>query len=112
MIKNNSENKNGLGVNPEKTKENASTCYEAVKDHLSCELNGESVILSMETGMYHGVNSVGSYIWSLVQGPASLDDIISALVNEFEVDEEVCRQEVVAFLEKMKEKELIKVSNV
>ena len=85
--------------------------YMAVSDHLCCELNGEAVILSIGTGKYYGVNSVGSFIWSLVQQPISFTDIEAALMKEFEVGEEVCRKETTAFLERMKSEGLLSVSH-
>ncbi len=83
--------------------------YKAVAGHLSCDLNGEAVILNMKNGKYYGVNSVGASIWAAIQVPISFGDILSALLAEYEVDEEICRQSIATFLEKMAREGLIEV---
>ena len=43
-------------------------------------------ILNLKTGIYYGLDGVGSRIWELVQCPKSLGEIESALLAEYEVD--------------------------
>jgi hypothetical protein len=86
--------------------------YVAIKEHLCCELNGTSVILSLGSGKYYGINSVGSFIWSIIQNPKTFEEIQDLVLDEFEVEEEICRQEVLLFLKKMEEQNLVEVSNV
>ncbi len=84
---------------------------EAVKDHLYSEIKGEGVILSLKNGKYYGINSVGSSIWQAIQTPATLPEIETAITQEYDVDHETCRLEVLTFLEQMLNEELIEVSN-
>lgn len=81
--------------------------YQAVTDHLSCELQGESVILNMKNGRYYGINTVGSSIWAAIQNPSSFEDIRSAILNEYDVTEDVCQREIKTFLDKMVQEELV-----
>lgn len=83
--------------------------YKAVVGHLSCELNGEAVILNMKNGKYYGVNSVGSSIWAAIQAPVSFVELQSAIMAEYEVDEEICGRAIRSFLEKMAKEDLIEV---
>jgi hypothetical protein len=83
--------------------------YKAVAEHLSCELNGESVILNMKNGKYYGVNTVGSSIWAAIQIPVSFEEVHSALMSEYEVDEATCSQAVRSFLEKMAKEDLVDI---
>lgn len=85
--------------------------FEAIKDHLYSEIKGEGVILSLKNGKYYGINSVGSSIWQAIQNPATLPEIENAITQEYEVDQETCRQEVLTFLERMVNEELVEVSN-
>lgn len=83
--------------------------YKAVVGHLSCDLNGEVVILNMKNGKYYGVNSVGASIWSRIQAPVSFGDLQSSIMAEYEVDETTCRQAMLSFLEEMAREDLIEV---
>lgn len=85
--------------------------FGAIKDHLFSEIKGEGVILSLKNGKYYGVNPVGASIWQAIQSPATLPEIQAAVVQEYDVDEETCRQEVLTFLEQMVNEELVEVSN-
>lgn len=85
--------------------------FVADKEHLYSELNGEAVILSLKNGKYYGVNAVGAVIWTLIQNPATFQDIQTKLMSEYDVDETTCRREVLSFLEKMAKDDLIKVVN-
>lgn len=89
----------------------ANNRFEAIKDHLYSEIKGEGVILSLKNGKYYGVNSVGSSIWQAIQNPATLPEIEAAVTQEYDVDQKTCRQEVVTFLERMVNEELVEVLN-
>jgi len=91
------------------TKEKTERRYKAAKEHLFCELDGKSVILSLKSENYYGINAVGTSIWSAIQSPRTLAEIEARLLNEFEVEEDVCRREVSEFLEKMAKQGLIEV---
>ena len=83
--------------------------FSADKEHLYSDMEGEAVILSLKNGKYYGVNSVGAYIWATLQNPISFQDIQAGLMREYSVDEETCRREVSAFLERMTEEGLIEI---
>ena len=83
--------------------------FVAIEEHLFSEMKGEAVILSLKNGKYYGVNAVGSYIWNAVQTPNTLQGIKAVVMDEFEVDEATCHREIISFLKKMAEEELIKV---
>ena len=84
--------------------------YTAIEEHLYSELGDEAVILNLANGKYYGINPVGVTIWKTIRTPASLSDIEEAIIREFEVDLETCREEALRFLEKMVEEQLVKVN--
>ena len=86
--------------------------YAAINEHLYSELKGEGVILNLNNGKYYGVNQVGDRIWKVIQSPASLQEIQVSLTNEYDIDPEICRREIISFLEQMVNEELIKVLNI
>jgi hypothetical protein len=51
---------------------------------LSSEIDGEVVMMNIESGKYIGMNQVGSEIWKILEaGPLTLNQICSALLLRF-----------------------------
>jgi hypothetical protein len=74
---------------------------------LSSTIDDETVMMSMEKGMYYNLNPVASTIWQLLESPQTLDSLCEKLMQEYEVDETTCRQETIELLESLNERNLI-----
>lgn len=61
---------------------------------------GTSIILS--SGKMHALNILGTEIWKLCDGK-TVEEIVSALREVFDVEEEVLKKDVCAFIENLKE---------
>jgi hypothetical protein len=83
--------------------------YTAIKQHLFSDLNNEAVILSMKSGKYYGLNSVGRSIWQAIKRPLTIGEIQALVMSEYEVDEDTCHREVHQFLQKMTNEGLIDI---
>ena len=80
------------------------------KNHVSCELADEVVILSLATGEYYGLNAVAARIWSVLQEPRLVVEIRDILLTEYlDVTAEECTSEVFALLGEMRDIDLITV---
>lgn len=53
------------------------------------------------------LNPVGGKIYSLLDGKHTADDIVRALIEEFEVSEERARRDLDAFLDELREKGML-----
>ena len=65
------------------------------------EIDDEILMMSIEDGKYYGLNAVGSEIWKMLDEPKSIEEIIPALMEIFEIDDETCRKESLDFIESM-----------
>ncbi len=83
----------------------------ATKEQVSSDLMGEAVILNLSSGIYYGLNEIGAYIWNTLQQPTQVSDIQQAVLAEYEVEPERCKQELVALLEDLAIAGLIEVRN-
>ncbi|NET04900.1 MAG: lasso peptide biosynthesis PqqD family chaperone [Symploca sp. SIO2B6] len=83
----------------------------AVKDQVSSDLEGESVILHLKSGTYYGLNDVGASIWNLIQEPKKVSELREAILEEYEVEPEQCEREILELLQQLAAKELIEVKN-
>ena len=65
------------------------------------EIDDEILMMSIEDGKYYGLNPVGSEIWKLIEEPKTIEEIIPALMDIFDIVEESCRKESLDFIESM-----------
>jgi Coenzyme PQQ synthesis protein D (PqqD) len=63
------------------------------------DLDGEAVLLQLDSGKYFGLNEMGTRIWELLARYGELEPVCRALLDEFEVPEDQLRREVRAFLD-------------
>ncbi len=75
---------------------------------LASDIDGETVMMSMQNGKYYGMDEIGSRIWSLISGENTPADIIDKLLTEFDVSREECTKDVMFFLEELEKNKLIK----
>ena len=78
------------------------TRFLASPDQVYCEVASEAVLLSLETGEYFGLNEVAASVWRLIQTPRTLEELLDALLDEYEgVDRCTCTEQVVTLLDEM-----------
>jgi hypothetical protein len=70
-------------------------------------IEGEAVLLSMDTKVLRGLNPVGSRIWELIDGQRSLEEIAGVIVQEFDVAPGVAVQDVRAFVQDLLDRVLV-----
>ena len=61
------------------------------------ELSGESVLLDLKSGVYFGLNGVGTRAWALMARGGSLRDVHEALAGEFDAPATVIEGELFRF---------------
>lgn len=83
----------------------------AIAEQVSCELDGETIVLAIDSGKYYSLNNVGARIWGLIQIPISVADLSHTLMHEYEVDAETCMREVLALLHRLAENRLIAIQD-
>lgn len=70
----------------------------------------ETVMLDVAGGSYYGLKDVGKAIWDHLETPVTVERLCEMLIDQFEVDADMCRRETTAFLEKLHERGLIIVA--
>jgi hypothetical protein len=75
---------------------------------LSSKIDEEVVLMSIEAGYYFGLEPVGSRIWEILsEKPATFDELVTQLMDEYDVDMETCQNDVKSFIDDMVSKKLI-----
>lgn len=87
------------------------TCIQATQYQSSSVLGKETIVLNYEAGNYYELDEVGGFIWSLLQTRQvlSVQTIKEQLLEEFDVDESVCQQELMLFLGNLFDEHLIEI---
>ena len=70
-------------------------------------LDGELVMINLETGNYYTMDGVGADIWAMVEAGQSVGRIISALAGRYQALPEQMQQEVNRFIAELEDEGLI-----
>jgi Coenzyme PQQ synthesis protein D (PqqD) len=89
---------------------NLDTLVSSSPNQVSCDLEGEEVILNLQSGVYYGLDPVGAFIWKLVEQPRTIASIRNSMLEKFEVDAERCEKDLFVLLEKLSAEGLIEVA--
>jgi hypothetical protein len=68
-------------------------------DLVATDMDGDTVVMSLEQQEYYGISGVGSRIWELLEKPIKLSEIIDTIFDEFEVDEAKCQTDAQKFIQ-------------
>ena len=74
-------------------------------------LQGESVLLDLKSGVYFGLDAVGTRMWTLMQDQSDLQVVLQELLAEYDVNEETCAQDLLDLVRAMEEKGLVRTEN-
>jgi hypothetical protein len=83
------------------------TRYRVAADALAASLSDGAVLLHLYTKRYFSLNGTGSRIWALLEQQSSDDEIVDALVREYDVKLPDAQQAVHRLLEDLLAEHLI-----
>lgn len=73
------------------------------------EVDGEMVLLDMESENYFGLDEVGTVIWQAIQEKEFLQEVIEMLLEQYEVTPEVLEKDLMVFVENLQKNGLVKL---
>ncbi len=80
-----------------------SAVFKRNEDIVEAEIDGDLVMMSIETGKYFGLDPIAKHIWQLIEQPISQAAICIELQQHYDVSESQCIEEVERFLSRMVE---------
>lgn len=60
------------------------------------ELDGQSVLLNLATGMYFGLDAVGTHVWRLAETDGALREVWRRMVDEYDADPAAIERDLLA----------------
>lgn len=82
-------------------------CFQAHEDVHSTVLEGETVLLNLDNGMYYSLNRVGTVIWELCDGHHTLKQILVEICEKFEVEEAQAKHDLLLLSSQLLEQKLL-----
>jgi hypothetical protein len=88
-----------------------STVLERNPDVVARDLaDGGAVLLNLETGAYHGLNSTGLIAWNAVDQPRSVAEILDSVRQSLSAAPDSLDTDVRSFLESAVERDLLRLA--
>ena len=79
-------------------------------DQVFTIVDGEAVLMSVETGKYFKLDDIGTRIWALIEAPTAVGALCDQLTQEFSVERAACEADVLALLDRLLRNQLIRVA--
>jgi hypothetical protein len=71
------------------------------------ELDGEAVILSLDSERYYGLDEVGTRMWQLLTEHQAIPPAYAALLEEYDVAEAQLRHDLLELVQKLADEKLL-----
>ena len=71
------------------------------------EVDGEMVLLDMNSENYFGLDEVGTAIWQAMQEKEMLQEVYDVMLEQYDVEPEVLERDLLDFAQKLSESGLI-----
>ena len=84
-------------------------CFVTINEEhvVSRELEGEAVMLNLESGVYFGLDEVGTRIWTLIQEHGSLRKVFEVMQAEYDVVPGTLESDLIRLVEELRAKGLV-----
>ena len=80
----------------------------AVHPSVLCrQLSGETVLLNLESGVYYGLDPVGTRVWQLLLQGQTIADICGTMIDEYDVAPDVLRDDVLRLVGELRERGIV-----
>ena len=77
------------------------TLYRRNADVLAAHVDDELVMTSVQAGNYYGIGGIGLLVWGLLAEPRSVDELVDAIVADYDVERGQCASDLAGFVEEL-----------
>jgi hypothetical protein len=85
--------------------------FEPAPDVVFRDLQGEAVILHLGTGIYFGLDEVGTRAWQLIVEHRPLAEVCALLAAEFDAPADRIERDITAFVDQLLAKDLLRAAS-
>lgn len=81
-----------------------------IEGNIVSDMDGEKVMLSIDNGKYYNLGELGGTIWEYINEPLYIEELIEKLLDQYDVEKEVCEQQVKEFISQLAEQGLVRIN--
>lgn len=86
----------------------ASTDQFLVHPSVICrELSGETVLLNLESGVYYGLDAVGTRVWQLIMQGHTIANVCDTMLEEYDVSPDVLNADVTRLVGELRDRGIV-----
>ena len=78
---------------------------------LATEVDGETVMLALDTSLYHSLEGVAARIWELLETPATVEAMSHTIAAHYGVPVEQCEPDIREFFEDLIRADLVLIES-
>ena len=80
----------------------------AVHPSVICrELSGETVLLNLVSGVYYGLDAIGTRVWQLLVDGRTIAGVCETMLQEYDVAPDVLHDDVVRLVGELRERGIV-----
>lgn len=83
--------------------------YSQSPGNIVSDMDGEKVMLSVSNGKYYNLGELGGEIWELMKEPITIQELVTTLQLQYNVDQTDCKEHVTDFLSQLLEQGLVSI---
>ena len=80
-------------------------------DVLFENLHGEGVLLNLKTGVYLGLDPVGTRVWQMLEEHSVLSGILDTMLAEYDVERQRCADDLLALVSEFEQHGLVTLTD-
>jgi hypothetical protein len=93
------------------SKLNANCIVQRDPEVIAAEADQDLVMVSIANGAYYGVSNVAREIWTAIEHPQKISDLIDKLAGSYNIDRSLCEEQTLSFLEDLLAERLLQVKD-
>ncbi|HEX6357334.1 PqqD family protein [Actinophytocola sp.] len=70
-------------------------------------IGGETIVLNLPSSQYFAITGIGSRVFQLLSEDRSVDELVTAILDEYDVDEDTARRDVETFVDRLRQAQLL-----
>ena len=70
-------------------------------------IDGEAVVVNLEDSTFHVQNQVATFIWELMDGKITINEIVKGICREFDVDPGTAERDCLEFIRMLHDRDMV-----
>lgn len=73
------------------------------------DMDGDTVMMSIDNGKYYNLGKVGGVIWDLIKESISVEQVVTILMSDYDIGRAECEKQVLSFMKHLYKEGLIRI---